>query len=190
MEKTVIMISGNINHGKDYLADLLVKALLESGFTAEKISTARVIKEVTCTLFGIKPEHLDNLKNTKEPVLLPNNYGVFNFRTFLQRFGTEIKKISGEHVWAETLREDISKSNSDYIIVPDLRYPFERDIVAEKFKTYTVRIFNNDIVPGDTHHSETSMIDYEFDILVNNTGRPDLVKDVENILNEVTFYGW
>ena len=179
------MISGKINHGKDYLADLLVQELIYRGHSAEKISTARVMKDMTCRFFNISQESLDVLKNTQEPVLLPGNHGIFNFRTFLQRFGSIAKEIGGKQVWADTLLKDIQSSDSQFIIVPDLRYPYEYSTVNNSIKALSVCIYNDDIPVDNSHHSETSMDNFCFDIRVNNTGRPCLVPSVDRILNKV-----
>jgi hypothetical protein len=172
MDKKVIMVSGNIDHGKDFLADLFMGELSILGITAEKISTARELKEQICNLFRITPEFLDYHKNQRTPIVLPDKKTVFNFRTFIQDYGTLMREKRGFNVWADHLLNDIFNSKAEVIIVPDLRYPFEYDTIKAIFNTTTVRIVDDNIPVDYSHSSETSMVGFDFDYVVNNTGRP------------------
>lgn len=180
------MISGNIDHGKDFLADLMLLDLKVFGIKAEKISTAKEMKRQLCYLFNITPEFLDFHKNEKTPITLPDGQFIFNFRTFIQNYGTLLRETIDSNIWANCLMNDINNSDAKVVIVPDLRYPYEWNTIRKKFNTTTVKIFNNDIPVDRSHHSETSMEGFGFDYYVDNTGRPkSIVQDSNKILKEI-----
>ena len=60
--------------------------------------------------------------------------------------------------------EKIEKSEADIIIIPDFRFTVEHIQNA-----VTVRINNSDIINDTDHQSETELIDFDFDMSIDNT---------------------
>ena len=63
------------------------------------------------------------------------------------------------------MREKIEKSEADIIIIPDFRFMVEHIPNA-----VTIRILNDDIVNDTDHLSETELINFDFDMSIDNTG--------------------
>lgn len=166
----IILINGKKRHGKDFIAAMLKDSIEELGSSAEIMSFAEPMKNIISTIFGISLEDLDEYKNNPNQVTLQlfDNYNevlVTDFRAILQKFGSEaMKPIFGENVWHDLLIKRADKSEADYILVPDFRFPVED--IDEAIK---VKVFNDDIKSDDTHTSETSLDDFKFDYYINNT---------------------
>lgn len=101
----------------------------------------------------------NNLRNIKEFEKLTD------FREILMKIGNEaIKPVFGSDVWQKIMLEKIEKSEADIIIIPDFRFTVEHIQNA-----VTVRINNSDIINDTDHQSETELIDFDFDMSIDNT---------------------
>ena len=101
----------------------------------------------------------NNLRNIKEFEKLTD------FREILMKIGNEaIKPVFGNDVWQKIMLEKIEKSEADIIIIPDFRFAIEHIPNA-----VTIRINNSDIINDTDHPSETELIDFDFDMSIDNT---------------------
>lgn len=179
--KKIVLINGKKRHGKDFLAEKLRSLLVQQNKTVEIMSFAGPIKGLVSTVFDIGLDELDDYKNDETGIYNACGEEVSNFRKVLQRLGTEAMPIYfGKNVWVDLLKSEADKSNADIILVPDFRFPNEHIEGA-----LTVKIFNDDIISTDTHASENSLNDFVFDIVINNTGRPDISKDVRAVVSAI-----
>lgn len=182
----IILINGKKRSGKDFYASHIVQKLKERGKSAEIMSFADPLKEIICKTFDISLETFNEYKNektnlyTQRKKLTGYDYdSVIDFRTLIQRLGTEgIKPIFGESIWADLLYKKAENSESDYVIVPDFRF------LSEDIPNYcTIHIINDDVDHNDSHASENELNDFSFDIIVDNTGYPDISKNINIILD-------
>jgi len=115
-------------------------------------------------------------------------------RALLQLYGTDIaRKRFDEQFWVKRLAERINKSNSDVIMITDVRFPNEIEDIhdyLDGWRVVPVRI-NRPMDRSSAmneHVSETALDDYKFwEYIVDNVGTLDDLKDsavglVEDIL--------
>lgn len=180
----VILINGLKRSGKDWNASLIQEELYRNNKTSEIISIAEPIKKITADALGIDLKLQEDLKNNKEPIIVRINGSqtiISDFRTLLQRMGTEaMKPWFGENVWSDMLKKRVQDSSCDYVLVPDFRFPQEYIDGA-----VTLKIVNHDIINKDTHASETQLNDYEFMYEIDNTGYPCTKPQVEEFVRNV-----
>ncbi|QAU04534.1 hypothetical protein Va1_239 [Vibrio phage Va1] len=184
-EKRIIMIHGIYRSGKDYAAEQIETYLHEMGYTTEKMSFADPMKFILTKTLNVDLETFDNHKNNKSELFVQGddlqNVFLTDFRTLIQNFGTEaMKPIFGEHVWATLLYKKAIASEADFVIVPDFRF------LTEQIKgASTIKVINKDVEHGDGHRSENELKDFKFDYKIDNTGKPDISKDVKRIINSI-----
>lgn len=129
-KKQIIAFVGRAGSGKDYQC----AKLLTKGFT--KLAFADALRKIAFSTLGISYEdgmnNYDYLKNTPciEVNLAKSNYvdnpqPKFNFRTFLEKLGTEGIRKYDDDFWANCLVNEIKKSKLNKVCVSDLRFPNE-----------------------------------------------------------------
>jgi hypothetical protein len=196
--KNLILINGLKRSGKDYSAELLREILGDIGV----VSFAAPMKEIIADTFDISLEALDDFKNNDTELFLSKaeldgySYNpLINFRVILQRFGTEaMKKQFGNDIWAVTGIKTAMEKENNWVIIPDFRFISEYEEAFKQskdnnFKLNTIHIFNNDLPPADLHASERDLSDnnFIFDYEIDNTGKPDNIKEVlSNIIKDIT----
>lgn len=103
-------------------------------------------------------------------------------RRFLQRLGTGARDVFGEDFWVEQALSGVKPT--DRIVFPDVRFVNE----AEAIKAAGGKVIRINR-PGHEprgHVSETSLVDYEFDHVIDNNGSiTDLERDVVELVS-----GW
>ena len=187
--QNVILIAGFKRSGKDFVGEYF-KDNIEG---SSKLSFAEPMKQIISNTFGITLEELEEYKNDVENYGIeikayPNNQNQVvidytNFRTILQRFGTEgMKPVFGDGVWAELTKEK-AKEIGGTIIIPDFRFRIEEDVWDKsEFNVITIRVQDDSILMTDTHASENDLINNSFDYYINNTNKDESVFEE---LNEI-----
>lgn len=177
----VIVVNGLKRSGKDYFSELLRCRLEREGKTVDVHSFADPMKFILSTTLNITEDELDNYKNNMCKLLVateiegsPSLNSITNMRKVLQNFGTDaMQTVFGKDVWVNLMKEKIEKSTADYFIIPDFRFPQEYIEGA-----ISVQIVNEELDNSDTHASETSLNNFIFDFIVDNTGKPDLTSQI------------
>ena len=168
-DKAIIQIGGFKRSGKDTISQMIANHYQLSGKLVDIFHYADPIKQIAASIFDISLEQLDDFKNNKTELWcydnFENEYKVTDFREILMKIGNEaIKPIFGNDVWQKIMWENIEKSEADIIIIPDFRFKVEHIQNA-----VTIRIINNDIINDTDHPSETELINFDFDMLIDNT---------------------
>ena len=167
-EKVIIQIGGFKRSGKDTISQMKANHYQSSGKLVDILHYADPLKEHVCKLFNISLEQLDEFKNRKKELWSFDNYDnaykVTDFRDLLTSTGDSFKSIFGDDIFLRLMWEKIEKSEADIIITPDFRFKVEHIPNA-----VTIRINNSDIINDTDHPSETELIDFDFDILIDNT---------------------
>jgi hypothetical protein len=94
-------------------------------------------------------------------------YGT-EIRGLLQRLGTEAGRgILGDNVWIDAALGGV-KPDGRYVVT-DVRFPNEADAVRSRDGRIW-RVSRSGVGPANSHASETSLDDYDFDARVSNDG--------------------
>ena len=190
--KHLILINGLKRSGKDFTAQLMSEIIPNIG----SISYASPIKEIIADTFEISLEELEEYKNNSELLYLNNGERfeeISNFRTILQRFGTEaMKKQFGENVWAKRGIDAALELGNDIVVIPDFRFIIESEEAFKAASKYnftvsTIHIFNDNLPTADLHASERDLSDnnFKFDYEIDNTGQPDISIKVKEIVSKI-----
>lgn len=195
--KKLILINGKKRSGKDYIASELESTLSSQNKKVGIMSFAEPLKNIIAKTFDISDIELEKYKNNDEDYGLviqayPNNQPICNikyidFRTILQRFGTEaMKPIFGDNVWAKILYTKVLESDYDIVIVPDFRFKIEYIPKYETIDIFKLRVINNKVLNDDIHSSETELNDWKFDLEIDNTEWSEevLTKNIDKILSK------
>lgn len=168
-DKVIIQIGGFKRSGKDTISKMIANHYQSSGKLVDIFHYADPLKQIAASIFDISLEQLDEFKNNKTELYRFNTYEepckVTDFREILMKIGNEaIKPVFGSDVWQKIMLEKIEKSKADIIIIPDFRFAVEHIPNA-----VTIRINNSDIINDTDHPSETELIDFDFDMSIDNT---------------------
>lgn len=168
-DKVIIQIGGFKRSGKDTISKMIANHYQSSGKLVDIFHYASPLKQIAASIFDISLEQLDEFKNNKTELYRFNTYEepckVTDFREILMKIGNEaIKPVFGSDVWQKIMLEKIEKSKADIIIIPDFRFAVEHIPNA-----VTIRINNSDIINDTDHPSETELIDFDFDMSIDNT---------------------
>lgn len=160
--------------GKDTAAQFLIDTY---GF--QKVSFAGILKEAVAALFNITVEMVDQLKladsiGTKGHVILQIDGIVeydYDWREFLQRFGTEMgREVFGSNFWVDQWEDYLYRNSiqEDDIVVADVRFRNEAAKIQEMGGT-VVKIDRPGHEP-DGHASEEPLPTIMIDRYIHNNG--------------------
>lgn len=197
--KTIILMSGKKNAGKDTVAKEIAK--LTKNKYVGMMHFAEPIKHIIAKTLGITLEDIELMKNQgnwEHTINLewkrPDGEGGFNdvghntdMRTILQRFGTEgMKSVFGEDVWVDLMIKNVEESDDNVILIPDWRFPNEYyKMYAENIDIIKGRIESPNQDNTQSHSSENSLDDIDIDYVIYNNGEDkSFIKDVEEMLKE------
>ncbi len=179
----IILINGKKRAGKDYLAEKMKIELNRLNYSTEIMAFADPIKEIIACTFDIDLNCLNEYKNNQTEIFIQDCHmtGDRNFRTILQRFGTEaMQSTFGKKVWVDLLKKKAHFSECHYVIVPDFRF------IAENIGDVTITITNTDLEDeNDKHASENELNDFKFDYEINNTGHHDISLGVKELVHNI-----
>jgi hypothetical protein len=189
----IVGLAGFKGSGKDTVAAYLVK---QHGF--ERKAFADPMKQSIAALFGISFADVDRYKNDEsiivelkqsrwnkefEGVTDHDNLGSMDFRSFLQRYGTEAHRdVFGQDFWLEYTLPSNGYYHGRNIVVTDVRYSNEAKRVRDFGGSiwFINRITNKQT--SDPHSSET--LDFGTDVTVPNSSTiEDLYARIEEALN-------
>ena len=175
--KVIIQIGGFKRSGKDTISQMIANHYQSYGKLVDIFHYADPIKEHVCKLFNISLEQLDEFKNSKKKLWRFDNYGYAykdtDFRDLLTSTGDSFKSIFGDDIFLRLMLEKIEKSEADIIIIPDFRFAVEHIPNA-----VTIRINNSDIINDTDHPSETELIDFDFNMSIDNTNYSQTQEEV------------
>lgn len=177
----IIGLSGYARSGKDEAAKVLVE---EFGFT--RVAFADKLREV---LYQLNPmvditnlwcDHNVGLSNTKtwnyvyvQDVIDAHGWDGYKetiygggIRRLLQRLGTEAgRQTLWDSIWVDAAFAGLSDDAK--IVVADCRFPNEAQAIKERGGVIW-RVIREDVGPANSHPSETSLDDWNFDAWINN----------------------
>jgi len=155
----VVLISGLKRSGKDYVSDML---------KITKLSFAKPLKMILAETLSLKMSELENFKNQELDIKV-GNLICTDFRTALQKFGTEVMQSwFGKDVWVDLLIDNLP--DVECVVVSDWRFKREYEVLSEKFDVFTVRVEDYNLTP-DEHKSEQDLLDFKFDYKIDNSNK-------------------
>ena len=177
-DKVIIQIGGFKRSGKDTISKMIANHYQSSCKLVDIFHYADPLKQIAASIFDISLVQLDEFKNNNTELWrfdqFENAYKVTDFREILMKIGNEaIKPVFGSDVWQKIMLEKIEKSEADIIIIPDFRFTVEHIPNA-----VTIRINNYSITNDTNHPSETELIDFDFDMSIDNTNYSQTKEEV------------
>lgn len=181
-QKLVIGMVGKAGTGKDTVGDYLIE---NYGF--EKKSLAGPLKDCVQAMFMID----DHTMYDREARELPlEDFPDWSVRKLLQFVGTELFRTHfDKDVWVKLLRKQIRESNSDRIVVTDVRFPNEQDGLADvEANLVFVKVLRKGCEGSNVglgnHASEMYDLEGEY-VLDNHTTLENLYRQVDCIMKEL-----
>lgn len=186
--KLIIGVCGYKRVGKDTIADYLC---INHAF--EKMKFAAPLKEMCKLLFNFSDEQLET--NLKEDIDQRWNISP---RKAMQFLGTEIMqyKISdllpdiGRSFWARKLIDDIDNSSYKRVVISDLRFVHEYNLLKDKYRHnfVVVRVEKESPCdPMDIHSSEVEWKSIKADyIIYNNSDKDTLFSKTDKVMDAIT----
>jgi len=193
-----IALSGKKQVGKDTSGQIIARLLTEQGKRVAFTAFAEALKEMCIAILGLRRELVygtDADKNTLTHIrwntlpedirikyakvvgktsgpdagdILELRTGFMTVREVLQIMGTDIfREMFENDVWANSpFRRNWSEY--DVVIITDCRFPNEKSVTEARGGT-VIRIERNTGL-NDTHASETSLDNAQFEYCYNNNG--------------------
>ena len=132
MESLIIGFGGEAGHGKSTCANIAEQWFLENGYSVKVISFADKLKEVCKIMFRLSEKDL----NTQIGKSTYRNHIRTTPREIMQKFGTEVCREGiirhlptfsegGRTIWTWNVERDILECAADVILIPDVRFPDE-----------------------------------------------------------------
>lgn len=139
----IIALTGPIGSGKSSVARILEELLTNEGLDVLIIPVA------------------DGVYRASEATYKSMNLNPQKNRQLLQSIG-DIGRSVDPDFWIEKIVNEITsiKSNYDYIVVPDIRYPNEISLLKNYFNAWHFKIEGSYTLERSYHSSETSMDNY------------------------------
>lgn len=188
----IIGLSGYATSGKDTVADILVK---EFGYIKYAwADMVRLAAEALDPIVGVDDGHPIRYTDAL------NKYGYneakarfAEFRRVLQYIGTEVgRELIDDNVWVDATISRINREASitDRIVIADTRFPNEANKIKELSgeqsggENLVVRVVREGVGPASDHISETGLDDFDFDVVLDNNGTLDDLRDKVYSLHE------
>jgi hypothetical protein len=132
MESLIIGFGGEAGHGKSTCCNIAEQWFRENGYSVKVISFADKLKEVCKIMFRLSEKDL----NTQIGKSTYRNHIRTTPREIMQKFGTEVCREGilrhlptfsegGRTIWTWNVERDILECPADVILIPDVRFPDE-----------------------------------------------------------------
>lgn len=205
-KKLVILLSGEINSGKNHAYGVLEEAFKQHGQTVHHVFFAKKLKDLCNYTFERYVQHLNstldelitksNQTEVKELAsslkIAPHNWyedKTESTRLILQDMGTRFARENvDDEFWPKKVVTEILSQNAPVVIATDFRFPNEYEVVKrelpnDEYIVTTLRIErkagNSDFILN--HPSEKSLSDFPFGHIIDNCA--SLEQFEENISN-------
>ena len=181
--KTVFFIASGDRCGKDTCASKLKERLESFDLKVDIYALGTKLKESACSLLGMSIEELDKCKNNNVNITYDNHE--MSTRDFIKKVAGLVLSLMGDDYYINYVINKIVTSDSDVVIVPDLRFDNEYLRAAQKIDNVKFIKLNSDL---STCVAESISLrdDIDYDYVVNNEeGSLDtMALDIETIVAE------
>lgn len=179
---SIVGLLGKKRSGKDTTADFIVKK-----YEYKKIAIADPLKLALAGMFGFDDDQLHG--DSKEKV---DEYWGVTPRQTLQWLGTEVCRNQmcdlipaiGDKFWLKRLEKELKKYSCEKIVISDLRFQNEVDLVHTLGGTVIKLVRQSRTCVQDTHVSEIEIdvVKNYNNIIENNGSLSDLYEQIDCIL--------
>ena len=179
----IIGFAGKKGSGKNFAASVINQLAVDEGFTVEEMAFADPLKAMLKHGLGLTDEQLNNqdLKN-----VIDMRYHQTP-RQMMQSLGTDWGRYLVSHdIWLVRMRQRIAESNADVILVTDVRFDNEADLIrslgghiAEIIKP--IRIDTD----TDNHESEKGITLLSNDYMIPNSMDDKFNQNVAAVFNQI-----
>lgn len=171
----LIGITGRAGAGKDTLAEMLDMAFfrMHKPKSTSIKSFAAPLKTATATLFDLSHQHMVDRFLKETP--LPEHDGL-SPRQLLQRLGSAIRNEFGGRPFINLMRNRITESADDVIIIPDVRYQNEAEFILSYPDSILVVVTRPSLECRTTSSSHES----EHGLCIPDLKSPDRIIHVSN----------
>lgn len=179
----IIGFAGKKGSGKNFAASVVKQLALDEGFTVEEIAFADPLKAMLKHGLGLTDDQLNNqdLKN-----VIDMRYHQTP-RQMMQSLGTDWGRYLVSHdIWLVRMRQRIAESNADVILVTDVRFDNEADLVRS-LGGYIAEIIkpvglDDDV---DNHESEKGITLLSHDYMIPNSFDEKFSSNVSAVFNQI-----
>lgn len=167
-KKYIILIAGKSGAGKNKVQDIIEEICFHDAKPYMSMAFAVQLKEHLSRMFDIPLNHFYDEKLKEYPFKFP--------RELMNIVGTDLFRNSfDKNVWVKLWCKTIKKcyKNSEVVIVPDLRFKNEMEIVKEEFSNdYTVisLYVKRDSCNKFGYESENSLTSNDCSYIIDNNG--------------------
>ena len=187
----IVGFQGKKRSGKNYCSGIIKECLENKGYSVEEYSFASRLKQYCYLLLQADVRSLEELVREDFTLLgithkaipplikaltslseLPHlrEFEDGKPRKLLQVVGTEVfRDAVSQNYWIHLLRKRIQRSQKDYALITDVRFPNEADICHYNIKVLGGRT-------GDAHVSEVQEL--PFNMVLDNSNKDLVLSDI------------
>jgi hypothetical protein len=149
------------------------------------VSFAGQLKEIVSRLLNIPYDLLEDQEFKSKPLWVHPNSGIdITPRYILQFLGTELGRELHPDIWIKALEKRYPRDIFKNLIITDVRFLNETKFIKEN-NGIIIRVNRPGLVSNDTHPSETSLDNYNFDIVIENDSTVEnLIEKVKDVLTK------
>lgn len=185
----VIAFMGAKRSGKDTVASIIAGLAQSVPLNTEKLAFADPLREMMYLLNPIVQNDGTRYAKLVDDVGYEEAKSNAEVRRLLQHFGTEVVRgVLGDSTWVDHLDRRVQQTSADIVLVTDLRFPNEYEIIRSMPGSTIVRVDRPDVedAGADSHASETAWLDLVPDFQIMNAGSiQDLYDAVEELWHKV-----
>jgi hypothetical protein len=179
----IIALTGKKRHGKTTTADYLEQYFLSKGKTVERIPFKKALiakmkielKDTLEQLSELYQMSIETLFNVKPPVM----------RALMINYGTEIYRSKDVDYWAKEAEIAIKNSKADVVIVDDLRFKNEFNLMKHlNADIYRIVREGFEEANNATHISETDLDNLILPVIVAKD-RTELLNKLKNLYENI-----
>lgn len=169
--KRVILLGGLARSGKNTTGDLLFAKLKAAGKKVEMVSFADELKSLCEAAFNPIIRDLEVTYGIKIEGDFREKKSKFH-RSILKQVGTDLVRRANPGFWVEELLKRVLKSDNEYFIVTDFRFPNEYYTLVRSFEIADIITINvlREGTEKDGHISENALNEFKFDCIIKNDG--------------------
>lgn len=166
VKRQLLLLSGKINSGKDFTADILVKTN-----KWKKMPFAEHLKMLTAAKFNVPLDDLCTQPGKRIKYDATRTYRDLCIET------ADFYKRNDQNFFVNSVIERIRLIDNYNIVIPDFRYPNEHaricEALSDDFEIKTGLVYRLSGSVELDHPSEKSLVRFPFDIVLYNYGDGD-----------------
>lgn len=165
---------GKAGSGKDTCYELLRDIGFEKDLVVTRVSNAQLLKDICHMVFGTALHTPRTMffgtQKEKNAVHSPLLHGGWTGRKIMQHIGFSFRQIRPD-IWAQAMIAEATASIADIVVITDIRYTNEAEVVKEAggmLIRLTRKWDDTDNEGFIGHASETEMKDIDVDVILDN----------------------